>query len=357
MALTEPTFVWSASAFLLGAIVMLDLNTFGTAIALYRLKKSGYYLALVGVTVAHMLDLIMENIGYQKNAEVGVTMPISQTVLECLSLLFAWAGACGFITLNFLRFRGICGRALHSAVFHAIQGGVGLFIALYTANTAAYFVLLIQEGNGDAPISTDITDTLNLASTLCDAVINGTISILFLKHLSTLVGDAQSADVGFREGLGSLLNKARIALWFEAVLILSTNMVVAAAPDWDPCWSSVYLAESVRLRIFCVFLETLARIMRRHANPGKPSLSQSESTVASAMPKSPRISKATGEMAAPLKMKLAPSASTSALPSGTAAAGHLRTEGSGHLLLLGPTAAVTVTRSASLAAHSRGEFK
>ncbi|KNE61472.1 hypothetical protein AMAG_18637 [Allomyces macrogynus ATCC 38327] len=60
---------------------MLDMNTFATAIALYRLKKSGFYLALVGVTVAHMLDLIMENIGYQQDAQTGVAVPVSQMVL------------------------------------------------------------------------------------------------------------------------------------------------------------------------------------------------------------------------------------------------------------------------------------
>ncbi|KNE56965.1 hypothetical protein AMAG_02731 [Allomyces macrogynus ATCC 38327] len=318
MTLTEPTFVWSGSAFLLGAILMLDLNTFAAAIALYRKKMSAYYLALVGVTAAHMLNLTLANMGFQQAPQVGVAMPMSQTVLECSSLIFAWTGACGFIVLNFLRFRGVCARALHPGVLHAIQGGVGLFIALYTAFAITYFVVFIQVGDGTLPIDDNIPRSLNIASAICDAVMNGIISILFLRHLGTLVGNTNMpADIGFREGLGSLLNRARITLGFESSLIVCTNVAVAVVPEFDPSWASVCLAESVRLRTFCLFLETLARIMRQHANPGKPSLSssQSESAVSTAGPhvagpKSAVFGKTTaGDMAARAPLTAAPTRS------------------------------------------------
>ncbi|KAJ3375270.1 hypothetical protein GGF31_004388 [Allomyces arbusculus] len=127
---------------------------------------------------------------------------------------------------------------------------------------------------------------------------NGITSILFLRHLGTLVGNTNMpADIGFSEGLSSLLNRARFALGFECSLIVCTNVTVAPVPEFDPAWSSVCLAESVRLRIVCTFLETLAQIMQRHSNPGKPSLSSSQSASAARPhgtgPKPPAISKTT----------------------------------------------------------------
>ncbi|ORZ41461.1 hypothetical protein BCR44DRAFT_31217 [Catenaria anguillulae PL171] len=111
-----------------------------------------------------------------------------------------------------------------------------------------------------------------------DAIVNCVISIAFITFLQRLAGNGS----GLRKGFSEMLSRITWLLGIECTLMISANLLVQIAPTLDPAWMSIYVCESLRLRIFCMFLQTLNRMLRQKVVTELPSSASRDQFLTSA---------------------------------------------------------------------------
>ncbi|KAJ3375276.1 hypothetical protein GGF31_004394 [Allomyces arbusculus] len=263
-------FLWSSSAFLMGCAITLNAKTLATSVHLYLGKKSRYYLALAAITASHAIDICLTNFGYQDPSygmSGTMTLRESGLPLQYAALAFFWASWIGFTVLNYLRLRDTSPADLSSMwAQRTLLLTVVLFILFATASVLLQAVQWAAPGTLENLSLVPVGEVLTIACSCWDVALNVIMSVLFLRHIRSLgVTATSAAHVPIRRGLASLLTAAHVYLGVECIVITSVNLMVVVDPELDPCWSTVYLAQAVRLHMYCSFLEVLAEIMSRKA--------------------------------------------------------------------------------------------
>ncbi|ORZ31064.1 hypothetical protein BCR44DRAFT_351059 [Catenaria anguillulae PL171] len=128
-----------------------------------------------------------------------------------------------------------------------------------------YIFSYIQEYNlGVKPSAQELVTDMDIMFSvwaIYDGVTNLCISIAFIMLLYKLT---TPNDSPYFKLISQLLNRVIWILAIECTGVIVANLVVLLAPAFDPLWNGIYLAESIRLRLFCMFLDMLSRILRRH---------------------------------------------------------------------------------------------
>ncbi|KNE66816.1 hypothetical protein AMAG_11301 [Allomyces macrogynus ATCC 38327] len=190
-AVTEPAFVWSASAFLLSLCICLHLSTVYAAATLYHRARSRFYLLLVFVALAQFYDAICEIV-------LGAgDYPVPYMV----DWVLIWASMSCYGVMNFERYRRLCG-ATHAPLVNVLR-----------VATAVLCVLWII-GMGVA--------------------MNSSIS----------VNDTTYSWMVQTFALRALLRRTQAMLFCEAVLFISANIVQLIDKDLDPLWTLLAIAEA-----------------------------------------------------------------------------------------------------------------
>ncbi|KNE56973.1 hypothetical protein AMAG_17985 [Allomyces macrogynus ATCC 38327] len=247
----------------------LNVKTLATSVRLYLGNRSRYYLALAAITASHTIDLGLTNFGYQDpNYGVSETSTLIESglLLQYAALAFFWVSWIGFTLLNYLRLRDTSPADLSSAwAQRALLLTVVLFILFATVSVLLQVVQWVVPGSLMNLSLAPVGEVLTVACSFWDIALNVIMSVLFLRHIRSLGVATSVAHVPLRRGLASLLTTAHVYLGVECAVMVFINLMVLINPELDPCWSTVYLAQAIRLHMYCSFLEVLAEIMSRKA--------------------------------------------------------------------------------------------
>ncbi|KAJ3363270.1 hypothetical protein GGF32_004536 [Allomyces javanicus] len=271
--LSEPVFKWSPASFTLGIAVATDLSTLVTSITLYRRAgKSTYYPWLAGIAVAHSIDLLLQFVAtadpnaamFEGQMDTTRKVPLEQVASSTIatqlaSLFFAWVGGCGFVALNMSRFRAI-GTKRMPTLTKVLIAATAVSILSYTSINIAYVYGYLRAFSDEDSAIVDLVDKVFSAWSVYDAFTNLAISGAFVHLLRTI---SASSGNTLRKGFHEMLSRVLWILAVECTLMIVANAVVMFAPDFDPLWSSIYVAESIRMRLFCLFLLTLSRMLKK----------------------------------------------------------------------------------------------
>ncbi|KNE64025.1 hypothetical protein AMAG_09083 [Allomyces macrogynus ATCC 38327] len=271
--LSEPVFMWSPASFTLGIAVATDVSTLVTSITLYRRAgKSTYYPWLAAIAVAHSIDLLLQFVAtadpnaamFEGQTDPGRKAPLEQVApstitTQLASLFFAWVGGCGFVALNMSRFRAIGAKRMPTLT-KALLAATTVSILSYTSINIAYVYGYLKAFSDEDSAIVDLVDKIFSAWSVYDASTNLAISWAFVHLLRTI---SASSGNTLRKGFHEMLNRVTWILAVECTLMIAANGVVVFTPDFDPLWSSIYVAESARMRLFCLFLLTLSRMLKK----------------------------------------------------------------------------------------------
>ncbi|KAI9179590.1 hypothetical protein H9P43_004918 [Blastocladiella emersonii ATCC 22665] len=266
---TSGEFVWSPGSFTLGISMAIDASTIITSVMLWRrAAQSKYYLWLALVALCHSIDLLLGNVANANmlqttegtSGKVTVMAADINLTASIASLFFAWIGGVGFVGLNMSRFYSI-GLARMPKLSKVL-----LFLSIFSAllctvNNALYVLAYMRKQDTGDTSFTEAVDLMFSAWSVFDALVNGAISLAFVTLLKNL--GQSTGGQSLRRGFADMLRRVTWILGFECALIIAANALVSIAPSLDPLWSSIYMAESIRLRMFCLFLLTLSRMLKK----------------------------------------------------------------------------------------------
>ncbi|ORZ35966.1 hypothetical protein BCR44DRAFT_33820 [Catenaria anguillulae PL171] len=323
MSASRSQFTWSPSSFLTGVAVTLDLSTILSAYVLWSklctarhrdasaTSASGararyYYLILGLIALAHSCDMclrtavtaltITDKVSKDTGDFVYRDLTPGTLAMNLVSLMLAWIGGVGFVGLNVVRFRAIA-RARMPGVTRIVSGLAGVSVAVCSVNNILFaygFIGLYKYGEASSyPRFMESLNRLFSGWSIYDSVINALISLAFVTYLqrmllflqptlsdttttSSSTSHLTSAAVPAAPALAvapplakshssttfaHLLRRITWILGFECSAMIASNIFVQVAPTLDPLWNSIYLSESIRLRLFCTFFVLLNRMV------------------------------------------------------------------------------------------------
>ncbi|ORZ41450.1 hypothetical protein BCR44DRAFT_1006900 [Catenaria anguillulae PL171] len=274
----------------MGIAVAIDLSTVVTSLMLWnKTGRSFYYLWLTAIALAHTADLLLGNLATANTltSQVGadgqfVSKNISMSTLlaNIFSLVFAWIGGVGFIALNMSRFYAIGASRLPAAT-KGLVVLTAVSILICTGNNIMYIASYIGKyrdgANSEAGDMVKTLDFMFSVWSIYDALANTFISVAFITLLKQI---SIGSGTQLRKGFAEMLTRVTWILGFECSLIIAANLFVLAAPLLDPGWISIYISESIRLRMFCLFLLTLSRMLKKKV---APSSAQAPTAIGSAI--------------------------------------------------------------------------
>ncbi|ORZ36890.1 hypothetical protein BCR44DRAFT_1431931 [Catenaria anguillulae PL171] len=115
------------------------------------------------------------------------------------------------------------------------------------------------------------------AWSIFDAIVNTTISITFLVLLRR-IGSSHTGGSRQRRGFLRMLTSVSWILGLECSLIIFANILVRVDQSLDPQWTTLYVGEALRMRLFVAFLQRLNRMLRNKAAapPAATTVAQSQ---------------------------------------------------------------------------------
>ncbi|KAI9183449.1 hypothetical protein H9P43_004367 [Blastocladiella emersonii ATCC 22665] len=246
--LTEQVLQWSPVSFFMGVNVCMFANTTNLCISLYRKKKSRFFLALAVLSACRIAHCVLIPVLIRDVGIVGQWLTLA-TYLQ-------WVLSTGFTVLNITRLHRMCGTAMPRVV-RTLAVLSGLSITVCGVAVIWYHVVLATYGF--SPLLRAPRTMIGLWD-LSDGIINAAISLTFVIHLQNLIAGTAGMPT-MRTGIVKLIHRVQIMLACECVLIVMANILRLINTRWDPNWVSILFAESIRQRIYCVFLKSLHRVM------------------------------------------------------------------------------------------------
>ncbi|KAI9189072.1 hypothetical protein H9P43_000500 [Blastocladiella emersonii ATCC 22665] len=260
-----PIFVISTNSYIWGFVNALDIGTCIAALTSFAATKSKYMLALAIISAAHALESTCIAFARSTDAMLGLTPEgnrfSSAVTFDMIGATASWIGAGGIVLLNGARLW----TSSHKTSPRAAKVSLGLAVASAALKVISCILFYVEFATFKPLDFTGPAATLLPYWSFMDAVIQAGISSMFLYHLRVLMGDQKS----YRGGLLTAVRVNQLMLVVECSCLLAANLVVIVInPDWDPSWGSLNLAESLRLRVMCSFLQTLREIMSRKVKNG-----------------------------------------------------------------------------------------
>ncbi|KAL7751532.1 hypothetical protein RI367_002995 [Sorochytrium milnesiophthora] len=256
---TEDTFMWSLNPFALGVTLTLDIATLLTAAELYRKTRSRIYSAMIGIVLVHIANMICSEASIVINDDGSITGgSVAQLVL---SAVFSLACNASFTVTSFISFKNFA-ELRTPMLLRGLAGLTGLSVLLCMVTNLWYLGVY----GSSSPLNTATVDQMFGAYSMIDALVNAAIAAAFVYGLH--VWSASGKDV--RKTFPKQYKQIQAVLGFESALVVVINVFVLSAPLLDPFWSSLHIVESIRLRLFCSFLQMLSRTLR---DPSQPSTS------------------------------------------------------------------------------------
>ncbi|KAI9183637.1 hypothetical protein H9P43_004555 [Blastocladiella emersonii ATCC 22665] len=254
MGLNE-TLDWSTPSYVTGLTSLTYLSALYWSADLYRVKRSRYYMALVGL-IAMRMALLALTVTEQALHAFDVTL-VSRfgTVLE-------WMCSLAHLALNAARLHGMCYHRTKRAV-QILLGCAAVAVLVETADLV-WTEIVPWAGNSKEDVTRG-AEGLVLVWTLLDELVNSAMSLHFILFLRQLLVIPSGGPAGgeLRGGMRDLIAKIQWFMGIEMVLVLAVTVTKLAAPDLDPTWSTLHLTEAIRVHVFCTSLSGLNRIMRR----------------------------------------------------------------------------------------------
>ncbi|KNE61782.1 hypothetical protein AMAG_06580 [Allomyces macrogynus ATCC 38327] len=258
MGVTENEFQWSAASFLLGLSISNFVATIGQCVLLFYRRRSRFYLALLVVATCSALDPMCTYIGASRIATDGWQYNVG----SCLVSLF---GLGMFGTLNFVRFYKTCGKS-YPRLSRVLAVGTAIHLIVFWVINIWWAVFSFSR----RPFS-DAADLFFAYSLwyIYDALLNVAVSLAFVLFLrSRLAGGQMAGQVVLRRGIQRALMTVQVSLAVECLFLLTNNIMNAVDATIDPLWGLSYLGNSIRVRVFCTFLDTIRRLMSENTHAG-----------------------------------------------------------------------------------------
>ncbi|KAI9221063.1 hypothetical protein BC828DRAFT_438490 [Blastocladiella britannica] len=260
---------WSTASFTSGVSVALDVSTVVASISLYRgASQSHFYLWLALAAFVHIVDQLGNDLSVVwNNGFDDENKPIPNIGLNVLGIIAAMCGGVGFVTLNMSRFYSI-GITRMPAMTRVLAVATAVSVLLCVANNVMYVAAFIaQAGNKDSGLAALIPklDTVFTIWSIYDSLVNLSISMAFLSLLKNM--SIASGATSLRKGFTDMLVRVQWVLVIEAGVMVLANLYDLFLPDLDSDMAAVYIAESLRLRMFVMFLLTLSRMLKKKIPP------------------------------------------------------------------------------------------
>ncbi|KAI9189071.1 hypothetical protein H9P43_000499 [Blastocladiella emersonii ATCC 22665] len=277
MGFTEPVLLWSSGSFAFGITLTLDLGTLLVAYESFRSTKSFYMAAMCGICIAHMLDITSRFMALLADMSEGVDADgfrrATAVGWDLSGATWALFDGAGLVLLNGFRLWRFCKGVLPR--ISQLCAGLAALSALVKFIDTIFFWVEIGKRVPIDPVG--VAGTILNYWSMGDALINGFISAVFLYRVNDLTKRRDGGPV-LREGLTSAIRQSQVMLFVECALMIAANITVQVDPTFDYLWASIFLVESLRLRVICTFLQRLRSIMRAGAGKsGTGSQSQDRS--------------------------------------------------------------------------------
>ncbi|KAI9183453.1 hypothetical protein H9P43_004371 [Blastocladiella emersonii ATCC 22665] len=246
--LTETYYIWSSESFFTGANVCVHLLTTWHCYQVHKEHGSWAHVGLGLIAFGRFVSHILE----------AVYMGIPENVLPVYlaQLVIAWACQVAFTVFDVARLQILLAGSrkwlLRTLWFTALCT-IGLSFASRVTS-----LLSITGTRTDLP-----TRPLNAAYFVADAIQHTLVAAAFVYHLNVLrltpSAHAQLATM--------------LAAPSSLMIMVTTGF--AGSTVWDPQRSSIYFAESFRLRAFSIFMEHLLVMTTPTNKSGKATSSKS----------------------------------------------------------------------------------
>ncbi|KAI9221162.1 hypothetical protein BC828DRAFT_381769 [Blastocladiella britannica] len=243
--LTSSHYVLSGESFLLGPTLILLSGALIEAYGLCKSHRSYYYVAFLVLVILRVLDVSVNSYMWASDASTRHSLFYAQITIE-------WIAGHLLLILNLIRLHVVCATTRPKIVRFLV--GCTICILLLLNFTSGYYLVDWLMGS-----SIKNTDRAYAAWSGFDALLNATISLVFVVHLEAVVVEANANQAYLRR----TLFKVKALLASDATIILTSALIQLCGPDLDPLWSVYFFSEGFRLCMVSHFLVLLNRIMRQ----------------------------------------------------------------------------------------------
>ncbi|ORZ41460.1 hypothetical protein BCR44DRAFT_1494961 [Catenaria anguillulae PL171] len=267
-------FSWSAPSFASGVSAALDVSTIVTATLLWHKKgRSKFYAWLAAVAFVHAVDLVIRTVVTEMtitseiDPATGVFVYKDLTAITLtLNVVFYAVGAARMPVLTKMLVALTATSVLTSCALNAVY--IYCFIGLFLNGEQSAFSGIIEK-----------VDSFMFSSwSIFDSLVNASISLAFytfLKRLNPTPSNKNDPNccTSLRKGFPEMLTRVTWILGLECTLMVAANLFVVIFPTADPLLVSIYISESVRLRMFVSFFVMLSHMLQKqvvsqHAGAG-----------------------------------------------------------------------------------------
>ncbi|KAL7752030.1 hypothetical protein RI367_002558 [Sorochytrium milnesiophthora] len=239
---------WRNGPLVMGACVVVHCMALVMATSVYSRVRSRFYLSLIVIVVTSLWDLLCSA---TDSGEPVLTFG------RALWFIASWVSCVGFTLQNYVRYTAVL-RTRHPITRISLGVLIVVPIALYTLFTVQMFVLLSLVKVFPIGMFAVPAFTMNVWGVV-DAVVNAIISYMFTRTLSS----PDSRGMVLRVGFDELLLRVKVMLAVECIFITVTSLMAILLPAFDPQGIVQFLAQGVRLQVYCTFLNALNKILRR----------------------------------------------------------------------------------------------
>ncbi|KAI9221646.1 hypothetical protein BC828DRAFT_380498 [Blastocladiella britannica] len=245
LSLTSTQFVFSGESLLLGPIFALLVQALVAAHSLFARRRSLFYGAFIVLVLLRLLDVILNFYFSSLDEETFYSVYFLQIIVE-------WIAGNILPILNLTRLHAVCMRSKPNTV-RALAVCTAACLCLHNISCIWYLVNLASGS------SLKGNDLIYAAWSCCDAIVNTSISIVFVMFLESVVGKAHSNQ----KSLHRTLYNVKFLLASDVAIIVASDVLQLAAPTVDPLWIVYFFAEAYRVCMLSRFLILLNQIMQR----------------------------------------------------------------------------------------------
>ncbi|KNE58049.1 hypothetical protein AMAG_18366 [Allomyces macrogynus ATCC 38327] len=266
MAITEDVFTWSSTTFCLTQSLLMHLSATASCAVQYKSSRRPMTLALLGISLAHIFDVIGTNIFG------GVPTPVSMPALLALDWILVFVAYIGMAWMRYFTILAIGrkGPELPTKILF------GLTVAL-----SLYWTILTIAGIVQWPVpsaASFLAPTVN-AMYIFNLIVNTYSAVLLLRafqilHARTVPASTATLEPVAPAGGGTatnaksaqrvkfLVRKSQAVIVLQAAVQIIAIAVQLVTPVIDPMWSFLSISEGLTTRIFATVIEDHGTLRR-----------------------------------------------------------------------------------------------
>ncbi|KAJ3376096.1 hypothetical protein GGF31_000163 [Allomyces arbusculus] len=266
MAITEDVFTWSSTTFCLTQSLLMHLSAAASCVMQYKSSRRPMTLALLGISLAHIFDVIGTNIFG------GVPTPVSMPALLALDWILVFVAYIGMAWMRYFTILAIGRKGPELAT--KILFGLTLALSLY-------WTILLIAGIVQWPVpsaASFLAPTVN-AMYIFNLIVNTYSAVLLLRafqllHARTVpaststlepvapAGGGPVASAKTAQRVKFLVRKSQAIVVLQAAAQIIAIAVQLVTPVIDPMWSFLSISEGLTVRSFATVLEDEASLRR-----------------------------------------------------------------------------------------------